>query len=166
MTPHLSTSTRAGGMSIRVERTITINDAPSPEYYLLRQLQSSLHSLPALPHEPGKCRFLPLRNRLLRHSEQVSKSAPAKIDMPTQENEGERDGIERSERWTRTLPEDFDDPGHLTCPIEARVKSDGDDDQQMSHLSRADWKVRCASPTIFDRLLLAEISLSSDCVQV
>jgi hypothetical protein len=64
-----------------------------------------------------------------RYSEQGTKSAPAKIDMPTQEDEGEHNGIERSERWTRELLENFDDPRHLTCPIEARVKSDDDDDQ-------------------------------------
>ena len=64
-----------------------------------------------------------------RHSEQVQKSALAKIGMPTHENEGELIGIEQSERWTRELPGDFDNPGHLTCLIEAQVKSDDDDDQ-------------------------------------
>jgi hypothetical protein len=101
-----------------------------------------------------------------RHSEQVKKSAPERIAMPIQEREGEHNGIEQSERWTRELPENFDNPGHLTCPIEARVKSDGDDDPQMSYLSRADWKVRCVSPTTIDRLLVEEISLSSDCGQI
>jgi hypothetical protein len=65
MTHNPSTSTRAGGTRIGVERTITVNDTPFSEFYLLRQLQPSLHSLLALPLEPGKCRFLPLRNRLL-----------------------------------------------------------------------------------------------------
>jgi hypothetical protein len=76
-----------------------------------------------------------------RHSGQDTKSAPAKIDMPTQEHEGEHNGIEQSERWTRELPGNFNDPRHLTCPIEARVKSDDDDDdddEQTSPLSRAD----------------------------
>jgi hypothetical protein len=48
--------------------------------------------------------------------------------MPTQEDEGEHNGIEQSERWTRELPGDLNNPGHLTGPIEARVKSDDDDD--------------------------------------
>jgi hypothetical protein len=88
--------------------------------------------------------------------------------MPTQEDEGEHNGIEQSERWTRELPGDLNNPGHLTGPIEARVKSDDDDDddQQMSQLSRVDWEVRCVSPTTFDSLLLEEISLSSDRVQI
>jgi hypothetical protein len=101
-----------------------------------------------------------------RHSEQVQKSALAKIDMPTQEDEGEHICIEQSERWMRELPGNFDNPGHLTCPIEAGVESDDDDDQQMSQLSRVDWEVRCVSPTTFDSLLLEEISLSSDRVQI